>query len=85
MRTTLTLGPDRVLIDNTSFSAGFMTNEYGVYGLGKGSFGHPGAGGALGFADPELGLGFAFIPSAMNPGALPGPRTQKLVQALYDS
>ena len=85
MRTTLTMGPDRVLIDNTSFSAGFMTNEYGVYGLGKGSFGHPGAGGALGFADPELGLGFAFIPSAMNPGALPGPRTQKLVRALYDS
>jgi len=85
MRTALTKGTDRVLIDKTSFSAGFMTNDYGVYGLGKGSFGHPGAGGALGFADPELGLGFAFIPSAMHPGALPGPRTQKLVRALYDS
>ena len=83
MRTTLAKGPDRVLIDDTSFSAGFMTNDYGVYGVGKSSFGHPGAGGSLGFADPELGLGFAFIPSAMHPGALPGGRTQKLVQALY--
>jgi len=85
MQTTLTKGPDRVLIDKTSFSAGFMTNEYGVYGLGKNSFGHPGAGGSLGFADPELGLGFAFIPSAMHPGALPGARTQKLLKALYGS
>ena len=60
-----------------------MTNDFGVYGAGRRSFGHPGAGGAVGFADPELGLGFSFIPSAMNPGALPGPRTQKLMLALY--
>ena len=60
-----------------------MTNDFGVYGPSRSAFGHPGAGGSLGFADPELGLGFAFIPSAMNPGALPGPRTQKLVRALY--
>ncbi|MEI6082012.1 MAG: serine hydrolase domain-containing protein [Verrucomicrobiota bacterium] len=85
MQATLTKGPDRVLIDKTSFSAGFMTNDYGVYGLGKNSFGHPGAGGSLGFSDPKLGLGFAFIPSAMHPGALPGARTQKLVKALYGS
>lgn len=83
MRTTLSRGPDRVLIDETSFSAGFMTNEFGVYGPSHTAFGHPGAGGSLAFADPEHGIGFAFIPSAMHPGALPGPRTQKLVRALY--
>ena len=83
MRTTLAKGPDRVLIDETSFSAGLMTNEFGVYGPGKRSFGHPGAGGSVGFADPERALGFAFIPSAMHPGTLPGPRTQKLIRALY--
>lgn len=83
MRTTLTKGCDRVLLEKTSFSAGFMTNDFRVYGPSKSAFGHPGAGGSLGFADPELGLGFAFIPSAMNPGALPGPRTQKLARALY--
>lgn len=82
MRTTLSSGPDRVLIDKTSFSAGFMTNEHGVYGSSPSAFGHPGAGGAVAFADPALGLGFAFIPSAMHPGALPGPRSQKLLAAL---
>jgi CubicO group peptidase (beta-lactamase class C family) len=83
MRTTLSSGPDRVLVDQTSFSAGFMTNAHGVYGPSPAAFGHPGAGGSLAFADPALGLGFAFIPSAMHPGALPGPRTQSLIAALY--
>ena len=83
MHATLTRGLDRVLLEETSFSTGFMTNTTGVYGPSRSAFGHPGAGGSLGFADPELGLGFAFIPSAMSPGALPGPRTRKLVQALY--
>ena len=83
MRTTLSSGPDRVLIDQTSFSVGFMTNQHGVYGPSPAAFGHPGAGGSLAFADPSLGLGFAFIPSAMHPGALPGPRTRSLVASLY--
>ena len=83
MQTTLSSGLDRVLLEQTSFSAGFMTNNFGVYGPSKSAFGHPGAGGSLGFADPQLGLGFAFIPSAMHPGALPGARTRKFVHALY--
>ena len=86
MRTTLAKGADRVLMVETSFSAGFMTNDFGVYGpspLARGAFGHPGAGGSIAFADPEHGLGFAFIPSAMHPGALPGERTRKLLAALY--
>ena len=83
MQTTLSSGLDRVLLEQTSFSAGFMTNDFGVYGTSRSAFGHPGAGGSLGFADPQLGLGFAFIPSAMNPGALPGARTRKFVHALY--
>ena len=83
MRTTLATGPDLVLINETSFSAGFMTNDFGVYGNLRSAFGHPGAGGSLAFADPEHRIGFAFIPSAMYPGALPGPRTRKLLAALY--
>ena len=83
MQTTLTRGLDRTLLDQTSFSAGFMTNTFGFYGPGIRSFGHPGAGGSLAFADPDCGIGFAFVTSAMHPGALPGPRTRKLVAALY--
>ncbi len=82
-QTTISSGLDRVLIDRTSFAAGFMTNAYGVYGPSPSAFGHPGAGGTLAFADPALGLGFAFIPSGMHPGALPGPRTRSLVAAFY--
>jgi len=85
MNTTLARGLDRTLLDQTAFSAGFMTNDFGVYGPSASSFGHPGAGGAIAFADPEHKLGFAFIPSAMHPGALPGLRTRKLVAALYST
>jgi CubicO group peptidase (beta-lactamase class C family) len=60
-----------------------MTNEFGVYGPSHSVFGHPGAGGSIALADPENGFGFAFIPSAMHPGALPGPRSRKLLAALY--
>jgi CubicO group peptidase (beta-lactamase class C family) len=83
LRTTLTRGPDRVLMDETSFSLGFMTNDFGIYGPSPSAFGHPGAGGSIAFADPEHGIAFAFIPSAMHPGALPGARTRNLVRALY--
>lgn len=83
MRSTLASGPDRVLLEETSFSAGFMTNDFGYFGPSTSSFGHPGAGGSIAFANPEDGIGFAFIPSAMHPGALPGPRTRKLLAALY--
>jgi len=83
MNTTLSGGQDRVLIDRTSFAAGFMTNESGIYGPSPTAFGHPGAGGAIAFADPAQGLGFAFIPSAMHAGALPGPRTKALIASLF--
>lgn len=83
MQRTLSRGLDFTLLEPTSFSAGFMSNHDGVYGPSATAFGHPGAGGSLGFADPESGLGLAFIPSAMHPGALPGPRTQKLLHSLY--
>ena len=83
MQGTLSSGLDLTLLEQTSFSAGFMTNKTGVYGPSRLSFGHPGAGGSLAFADPQHDIGFAFIPSAMHPGALPGLRTRKLVQALY--
>lgn len=83
MKQSLAKGIDLTLQEETAFSAGFMTNDYAVYGPNASAFGHPGAGGSLAFADPALKIGFAFIPSGMNPGALPGPRTQKLLHALY--
>ncbi len=84
METTFTHGIDRVLLTETSFSAGFMTNKNRtMMGSSARAFGHAGAGGALAFCHPENNIGFAYIPNAMHPGTLPGERTMRLVEAIY--
>ncbi|MYE01693.1 MAG: beta-lactamase family protein, partial [Alphaproteobacteria bacterium] len=47
------------------------------------AFGHTGAGGAIGFADPDAGLGFAYAPNHMYSGPGISPRLSALVDALY--
>ncbi len=43
--------------------------------LGEGSFGHPGAGGRVGFADPETGFAAAYACNALVwDGITPDPR-----------
>jgi CubicO group peptidase (beta-lactamase class C family) len=51
--------------------------------LGDGAFGHAGAGGSLGFADPDLGLAFGYAMNQQGPGILLNPRGQLLVDAAY--
>ena len=48
--------------------------------LGPRSFGHAGAGGELGFADDEHGVGFGYINNQM--GGIPDDRARLLVEAL---
>lgn len=91
-RTPLANGLDQTLLRETAFSAGFMMDprdETGrktraIYGPSMTAFGHPGAGGSLAFADPETGIGFAYVMNQMELGVLPRTRAQRLVQALYD-
>ena len=91
MTTTLAQGPDRVLLADTAFSAGFMrdpTSATGAklrahFGPSPRAFGHPGAGGSHAFADPDTGLAFAYVMNQMEPGVFPGPRCLRLVAALY--
>jgi CubicO group peptidase (beta-lactamase class C family) len=56
-------GTDQVLLVPTRFASGFMlpTNESPLGG--PASFGHPGRGGSLGFADPETGIAFGYVVS----------------------
>jgi CubicO group peptidase (beta-lactamase class C family) len=54
----------------------------GVSGQG---FGHSGAGGAQGFADPAHRLGFCYCPNRMHGGADIGPRARRLFDALRAS
>ncbi|MCB1225206.1 MAG: beta-lactamase family protein [Verrucomicrobiales bacterium] len=85
-------GLDQVLCVPTGFSAGLMKDpideETGekirqLFGPSTRAFGHPGAGGSLAFADPESGIGFAYVMNQMEVGAFPGEKALGLVHALY--
>ncbi|MEI6416989.1 MAG: serine hydrolase domain-containing protein [Verrucomicrobiota bacterium] len=86
METPLTSGSslDRVLMAETTFSAGFMMNGNLNIFPSQRSFGHPGAGGTIAFAIPERELGFAFLPNAMHHGILSGSRTQRFIEAFAE-
>jgi CubicO group peptidase (beta-lactamase class C family) len=51
--------------------------------LGSAAFGHVGAGGSLGFADPAAGVSFGYTMNQMGPGLLMNQRGQSLVDAAY--
>ncbi len=53
--------------------------------LSSAAFGHVGAGGSLGFADPAAGLSFGYTMNRMGPGLLMNERGQALVDAAYRS
>ena len=86
-------GFDKILRIDTAFSMGFMMDpldESGrkiraTTGPSPRAFGHPGAGGSLGFADPDAGIGFGYVMNQMEPGVLPGGRARSLVRAVYGS
>jgi CubicO group peptidase (beta-lactamase class C family) len=54
-----------------------------AFGPNEGAFGHPGAGGSLGFADPQARLGFGFVANRMGSAIEIDPRPQNLIDALY--
>jgi CubicO group peptidase (beta-lactamase class C family) len=51
--------------------------------LSSAAFGHVGAGGSLGFADPAAGFSFGYTMNQMGPGLLLNDRGQALVDATY--
>jgi CubicO group peptidase (beta-lactamase class C family) len=68
------------------YGLGMFLNAAPMTGFGPNprSFGHPGAGGAVGFADPENRLAFAYSPNRMCAGAGLGDRCEALIAALYE-
>jgi CubicO group peptidase (beta-lactamase class C family) len=81
-------GFDEVLRFTTRFGLGFMLSLPGVqYGPNPHSFGHPGAGGSLGFADPDGRVGFGYVMNQMGPATsvLLDPRCSALIDAVYAS
>ncbi|GHH07962.1 serine hydrolase domain-containing protein [Streptomyces lanatus] len=84
-RTQESAGPDRVLVVNTRFGLGYMLHGTASPLLGPGSFGHPGRGGALGFADPETGIAFGYVTNGFRKTVTADPRAQALVRAVRAS
>jgi CubicO group peptidase (beta-lactamase class C family) len=81
-------GPDAVLLVETCFGLGFMLPQNrpdARYGPNPKAFGHPGAGGSLGFADPEARIGFGYVMNRMGPHILLDPRAIALVGAVYEA
>jgi CubicO group peptidase (beta-lactamase class C family) len=74
---------DDVLRMETTFSMGFMTPSAVVPFDGEGSFGHPGAGGSLGFADPRRGVAFAYVMNRMGDMLIGDDRATSLTKAVY--
>ena len=69
--------------DGVQFSLGFM-KPTAVWPFGSPtSFGSPGAGGSLGFADPAMGIGYGYVTSQMGTSLTGDPRDVALRDALY--
>ncbi len=49
------------------------------------AFGHPGAGGSIGFADPESGVGYAYVTNRMGTELTGDPRDLALRNAVYSA
>jgi CubicO group peptidase (beta-lactamase class C family) len=75
-------GPDRVLVVGTRFGLGYRLHGSASPLLSPASFGHPGRGGALGFADPESGVAFGYVTNGFRKSVTADPRAQALVRAV---
>lgn len=75
-------GMDLTLLTQTRFGLGCMLEQAdqlpASYALGARSFGHPGAGGTLGCADPEREVSVAFVSNSLGASVLMDPRAQKI-------
>ena len=80
-------GPDAVLFGmKTRFGLGFMlTGGMIPFGPNPRSFGHPGAGGSVAFADPDPKLGFGYVMNQMQATMAAGSHGFALVGAVYEA
>jgi CubicO group peptidase (beta-lactamase class C family) len=74
---------DECLKADVQFSLGFMKPSAAWPFGGASSYGAPGSGGSLGFADPAAGIGYAYVTSQMGAVLNGDPRDVALRTALY--
>jgi CubicO group peptidase (beta-lactamase class C family) len=76
---------DECMKNDAQFSLGFMKPSASFPFGSASSYGAPGAGGALGFADPVAGIGYAYVTNRMGTCLNGDPRDVALRNALYTS
>lgn len=74
---------DEVLKGEVRFSLGFMQSSPEWPFGSEGSYGSPGFGGSLGYADPESAIGYAYVTNRMGTALTGDPRDVALRDALY--
>jgi CubicO group peptidase (beta-lactamase class C family) len=78
-------GEDLILERPNRFGLGFqLTQPERPLGPNPGAFGHFGAGGSLGFCDPEAGVAFGYVISQLD-ARWQNPRNRALIDAVYAS
>ncbi len=76
-------GPDRILHRPSRFGLGFqLTQPERPLGPNPGAYGHFGAGGSVGFCDPEAEVAFGYVTNQMGP-RWQNPRNRALIDAVY--
>jgi CubicO group peptidase (beta-lactamase class C family) len=79
-----TEGPNRVIMGlDLQFGLGFFVPSSIVNVGGPNSFGHFGAGGSVGWADPDAEFAFGYVMNKMGLGLAGDTRVQDLVGACY--
>ncbi|ETX08517.1 MAG: hypothetical protein ETSY2_04940 [Candidatus Entotheonella gemina] len=77
-------GPDAQLPISTRYALGFWLSQPAApLGPNPNAFGHPGAGGSVGFADLDAGLGFGYVMNQMKVGLLVEGTGRRLIDAVY--
>ena len=84
--TQLTRGPNAVLFDlDIQFGLGFMVRSDLIVLGGARSFGHFGAGGSVGWADPDAGLAVGYVMNRMDLGLAGDIRSTSLFNAAHEA
>ena len=91
-RVSVATSRDATLLVPTRFASGFMKSmdnralpmgDQMTAIMGETGFGHVGAGGSIGFADPDCAMAFSYTMNRMGAGLLMNARGQSLIDAAY--
>ena len=70
----------------TRFGLGFMLGSKDIsMGPAEGAFGHGGAGGSLGFGDPDNHVSIGFVMNQMHPGITAWETATSFIEKVYES